>query len=428
LRCVREYVAYIKGFSHNAKLYLWSSLLGSIASGLTYVVFNLYLLRIGHAESFLGQLVFYSAIAGTLFALPAGRASDRFGRRRSLLVSEAVAISAVLAQVVKPVPGILVPATVVAGAGWTVNVVSSSPLLVETSRPEERPHLFGFHSALVMGASVIGSSLGGLLPKLFSSLMPAAADPVVALRSTLLVGVALWAVALLPLILMREEGRSLSPVSTARSAGWLRVSLSDPRLVAKLLIPTLLIAFGAGLIMPLQNVFMDRYLSATPAQIGLVIGLGSLLTGIASLVAPILALRWGKIRAAVGSQLLSLPFLAVMGLVPYFWVYAVASLIRGALMNLSNPLIANFSMEILDPHERATVNSLLNMGWSLGWAVSGWAGGWVMQNVSYTLPYAFTFVLYLSSITLFYRFFRAYDPPLARPVRPASSPCGAGKG
>ncbi len=417
MRYVREYLAYINGFSRNARLYLYSSLLGGIASGLTFVVFNLYLLRVGQTENFLGMLVFYSAMAGMLFALPAGRASDHFGRRKALLVSEAIAIAAVFAQVIRPVPGVLLPATIIAGAAWTVNMVTSSPLLVETSRPEERAHLFGLHSALVMGSSVIGSNLGGLLPKLFAGLHPAAAEH---LKATLLIGVVLWAVALVPLVLMREEKRSPVPVLTAVSAGRLR--LSSPRLTVKLLIPGILVAFGAGLIMPLQNVFMDRYLGATPAQIGLIFGIGSLLTGIGSLAAPFLAVRWGKVRAAAASQFLSLPFLAIMGLVPHLWVYGVASLIRGALMNLSNPLIANFNMEVLQAHERATVNSLLNMGWSLGWAVSGWAGGWIMQNISYTLPYGITFVLYTASIATFYYFFRSYDTPLAgrSPAAPAA--------
>jgi len=416
LHYVREYLAYIRGFSRNARLYLCSSLLGGIAGGLTFVVFNLYLLRVGQTESFLGMLVFYSSIAGVVFALPAGRFSDRFGRRRALLVSEAIAITAVLAQVLRPVPGVLLPAAVIAGAAWTVNMVTSSPLLVETSVTRERAHLFGMHSALVMGSSVIGSNLGGLLPKFFAHLIPSG-GAAGSLQATLLVGVTLWAVALIPLVLMREERRSPVPVVTAVSSGWLR--LSDPRLTVRLLIPGILVAFGAGLIMPLQNVFMDRYLGATPAQIGLIFGAGSLLTGIGSLVAPFLAVRWGKVRAAAASQFLSLPFLAIMGLVPNLWVYAVASLIRGALMNLSNPLIANFNMEVLQAHERATVNSLINLVWSLGWAVSGWAGGYIMHSISYTLPYGLTFVLYSASIATFYFFFRDYDPPLPRPLPPA---------
>ncbi len=408
---VREYVAYVRGFSRNAKLYLWSSSLQSLASGVTFVVMNLYLLRIGRGESLLGALVFYSAIAGVIFALPAGRASDRFGRRPALLSSGLVYVGATLVQVIHPVPAVLVPATLVAGAASAVAMVTGGPILVETSTEEDRAHLFGFQFALSMGASVVGSNLGGILPKMFGAIGGGGPDTTFALRATLYVGVALAALSLLPVLPMREKKRGPAPTS---ATGLLRLNLSDPRLVGRLLLPQILVGLGAGLIMPLQNVFMSRRLGATTAEIGLIFSISSALTAVGALVAPLLARRWGKVRAITASQLVSVPFLAVMGLAPWLWVYGVAALVRSALMNLANPLINNFCLEVVDSHERATVSSLIQIVWNLGWAVSGYAGGWIMQNVSYTLPYAFTLVLYSASIITFFVFFVRYDPPLRR--------------
>lgn len=411
-----RYLAYAQHFSPNAKLYLWSTFVGGVAMGVTYVVFNLYLLRTGLDESFLGLMVFYSSIAGVVFALPAGRASDRFGRRAALLVSQAVAVTALLVQIIYPQPGVLIPATVIAGAAWAVNMVTSAPLLVETSRPEERAHLFGLHSALMLGTSFVGSNLGGFLPRLFSSFYQVAPDAALPLQATLLTGAGLWLLATIPLFRLKEERGAPEPVAAAVGMRWL--GLSDPKLVAKIILPGLVTSLGAGLIMPLQNVFMDRHLGATPEQIGLIFSLGALLTGVASLVAPALAERWGKVRGAAFSQYASLPFLALMGLAPHIWVYGAAALIRGALMNLSNPLVTNFNMELVSARERATVNSLVSMSWNLGWAVSGWAGGSIMANVSYTLPYAMTFGIYLVAITLFYLTFKDYERPPVRPVDP----------
>ncbi|MCL6581326.1 MAG: MFS transporter [Firmicutes bacterium] len=407
MRYIREYAAYVKGFSRNAKLFLWSCTLVAMGQSVVGVAYNLYLLEVGLGETHLGSLVFYSSLAGVVFSLPAGRASDRFGRRLSLIVASGVAVAATLVQVLHPRFEVLVPATLIAGAAWTVSAVTGGPLLVESSSEEERAHLFGFESALFMVASMAGSYLGGLLPRLLGVLL-GSGPPLVGLRTTLLAGVGLLALSLVPLFPLVEGPRARLPVLTSASA-WL--SFSDGRLVGKLLVPQALIGLGAGLIVPLQNVFMTRYLGASPAQIGLMFSLSSALTGVGSLVAPGLARRWGKIRAVAVSQLSSLPFLALMGLVPNVRVYVVASLVRSSLMNLANPLVSSFNLEVVPPYERATVNSLINMVWNSGWAVSGWVGGWVMQNVSYTLPYGFTFVLYLMSILLFYRFFRAYDRP-----------------
>ncbi len=430
---ILEYAAFVKGFSRTAKLYLLSSGLTALAQGVAGVVMNLYLVRIGLGESFLGALTSYSSLAGAIFALPAGRASDRYGRRLALLTSGVVGVAGTLAQVIRPIPEVLVPATFIAGAAFTVTMVTGGPLLVEASGERERTHLFGFQSALVLGLMVVGSSVGGYLPKVFGAFYAVDAGSVVSLRATLYAGLALYLLSLIPLLSMREgprvspaagggpraaeatstgesPGVGAGPMSIAprgRAPSWLR--LSDPDLVRKLLLPQALVSLGAGLIVPLQNVFMDRYLRASPVQIGIVFGLTSAVTGIGSLAAPLMARRLGKIRAVTACQLASLPFMAMMGLSPRFWVYSAASLVRSSLMNLASPLITSFSLEVVNSRERATVSSLINMFWSLGWAVSAWAGGWVMQHVSYTLPYGLALLFYAPSILLFYHYFKGYE-------------------
>lgn len=410
---IQEYVAFIRGFSRNAKLFLWSSALQSLAFGVMSVVTNLYFIRVGLNEGLLGALALVAAWAGMVFALPSGRAIDRFGRRDALLASGAIGVAGAWAQAAFPFPGVLVPATLVSGAAWTVSMIAGGPILVETSTQGDRTHLFGFQFALIMVATVVGSNLGGLLPKVFGALAGLGADSAPALRATFYTGAALLALSLVPLLPMGEAKRAPAPARPPGST-WLNLNLSNARLVRRLLVPQALVGLGAGLVMPLQNVFMNRHLGATAAEIGLIFSISSALTAVGALLAPLLARRWGKVRAVTASQLISLPFLATMGLAPRLWVYGVASLIRSSLMNLANPLITNFCLEVAETHERATVNSLINMVWNLGWGISGYAGGWMMQRISYTLPYAFTFVLYAASITIFYLYFRDYDPPLRR--------------
>lgn len=404
---VAEYISFIKGFSRNAKLYLWACVMQNLAYGVTSVVMNLYFVRVGLHESLLGALVFYSSMAGVVFALPAGRLSDRRGRRPLLLLGGLIYAGATLVQVMHPSAAVLIPTTLVAGAASAAAMVTGGPILVESSSTEDRTHLFGFQSALGLAAAVVGSNLGGLLPKAFGALAGSGPDTAFALEATLYVGVALAALSLAPILRMREERREPAPVATAASS-WL--NLSDPRLVGRILLPQLLVGLGAGFFVPLQNVFMSRHLGASTAEIGLVFSVSEAFTAVGALSAPLLARRWGKVRAVTASQLASLPFLAIMGLSPRLWVYGGAAFLRCALMNMANPLISNFCLEVVGARERATVSSLMSVMWNFGWAVSGYASGWIMQNVSYTLPYAFTFVLYAASIVAFWLFFWRQDP------------------
>jgi len=412
IRFIQEYVSFIRGFSRNAVLFLWCSSLSSLSYGISSVVLNVYFIHVGLSEGLLGALIFYSSIAGMLFSLPGGRASDRFGRRPVLLVSGLVYAAASVVQVAFPFAGVLVGTTLVAGASSAAAMVTGGPILVEASTASDRAHLFGLWSALGLVATVVGNALGGLLPTLFGT-FSGGADTAFALRSTLYVGAALSALSVVPLLGLKESGPLPAAAASAAPLGWL--GLPDRRLVARILLPQFLVGLGAGFFVPLQNVFMSRRLGATVAEIGLVAWTSSAATALGSLGSPALARRWGKVRAITFTQLASLPFLAVMGLSGDFWVYGAASLVRCALMNLATPLINTFNLEIVGPGERATVSSLIQTVWNLGWALSGYAAGWIMQHVSYRLPYAFTLVLYTVSITSFYGYFRHYDhcnPPV----------------
>ncbi len=448
---VREYVAFIRGFSRDAKLYLWASALQSMAYGITMVVANLYFVQAGLTEGLLGALSLVSAWAALVFALPGGRAIDWFGRRKALFASGLVWGLGTVLQAAFPTAAVLVPATLLAGAASCIANIVGGPILVENSSESDRAHLFGFQFFVTSATMVVGSYLGGFLPTVFGGLSGLGASSTLALRDTFYVGAAMVVVSLIAVIPMRDErisgatggagaagaaagaagaGGTGVAASGRRSLvpGFLRLRFKDRRLVGRLLLPQVLVSLGAGLIMPLQNVFMSRRLGATPAEIALIFAISSALTGFGGLAAPLLARRWGKITAAAASQFISLPLLAVMGLTPHLWVYGVVSLIRGSLMNMANPLISSFTLEVVESRERATVNSLVSMSWNLGWGLSSYIGGWMMQSISYTLPYAFTIVLYTASISSFYYFFRSYDRPALPPEPSGVAAVGGGAG
>jgi predicted MFS family arabinose efflux permease len=112
-----------------------------------------------------------------------------------------------------------------------------------------------------------------------------------------------------------------------------------------------------------------------------------------------------KVDAAVLTQVLGILLLLVMALSRSFAIAAIAALFRGMLANMGGPLISSFSMELVPAKERATINSVTEMAWSLGWAVSARVGGWMITRYSYELPYFFTSGLYLVCAGLYWSFF-----------------------
>jgi predicted MFS family arabinose efflux permease len=95
-----------------------------------------------------------------------------------------------------------------------------------------------------------------------------------------------------------------------------------------------------------------------------------------------------------------------MGLVPVFGASAGSFLVRTALMNMSAPLLAAYSMGIVPTHVRPLAASLLMLAWNGGWAISAWISGRVQVAAGFTPLFLITATLYTASIVMMYVAFR----------------------
>jgi MFS family permease len=127
--------------------------------------------------------------------------------------------------------------------------------------------------------------------------------------------------------------------------------------------------------------------------------------GVGLLIAPPIADRMGKIQLVVVTQGLSIPFLALLGYAPWFWISGAAYYVRIALMNMSSPVYQTFVMESVEPGSRATVASLVSMANSFGWAFSPSISGWLQVKYGFGPVFASVLVLYTLSVYLYWKYF-----------------------
>jgi len=411
MQAIYEYLKRIKSFSANARLFLLASFAGALYHSVFSVLGNLYVLRAGLTETFLGTMISTASFASVLFALPAGLLSDRIGRRKALVLAACVAAAMQLMIILFPSGLVILVATFLGGAASAVMMVSGSPFLAENSTREERSHLFSISSASFTVSGVGGSFLGGALPLMWARTLHSTADSLVVYRATLLSAFLLLALAIIPYFLIKEK-----VIQRTGNGSRFSLRLARPRLVGCFVIPELFMGLGAGLVIPFLNVYFAKHLRATSTQIGLIFSVMSLVTTIGVLGAPILGRKYGKVGATVLTRLLSVPLLIVIAMANNLWFAASAAWLRSALMNMSNPLVGSFTMEVLEPSERATVSSILGMTWNLGWGISARLAGHIMKTYSYSLPYFFTAVLYTISAITFYRFFANREQELTATV------------
>lgn len=399
---MHEYSIQLRAFSMNARLYLLNVIIVGAAMGVFRLLFNFYVLSLGYDEALLGRLITISNLTALLAALPMGYLADLLGRKYALLLSGALMSASIMGIVLWPSEGTLYGMNVVSGIGQSLGAVSMAPFLMENSGEKERTYLFSFSSGLQMAMASVGNWIGGYLPTWIGNTRGVPAISSQAYAGSLMIVSLTIVVGLIPLIMLRTPRLQLAEKSVFAPIAY---ASKNPVLLGKLILPMLITAIGAGLIMPFMNLFFRQVHGQPDPVIGSLFAWGSLAMGLGLLLAPPLADRMGKIQFVVVTQSLSIPFLIVLGFSPYFWMSAGAYYIRLTLMNMSSPVYQTFVMEHVEPPARATVASLVSMAWNFGWAFSPTLSGYLQVQYGFGPPFLGTIILYTISTIMYYIFF-----------------------
>jgi MFS family permease len=392
----------VRQFSSNARLYLASIILTGAALGIYRLLFNYYVLSLNMDANVVGQLTSTNSMTALILAVPMGYLADTLGRKKAFIIGGLALCMSIAGIVLWPFKGVLFAMSVLSGAAQSLSAVTMSPFLLENSGAEERTYLFSLASGAQMTASFVGNSIGGNLPSWIarqqgfgptSSMAYAGALAIVALVA--LVGLAPFLFMKMPQ-LKRSERALFAPFAYAAK---------EPKLLGKLILPMLVTSIGAGLFMPFMNVFFRVVYHQPDPVIGNIMAWGALAMGIGLVIAPPIADRMGKIQLVVITQGLSIPFLAMLGFAPWFWLSGMAYYVRIALMNMSGPVYQTFVMERVEPGARATVASLVSMANNFGYAFSPSISGWLQVRYGFGPVFACVLVLYTISVYLYWKFF-----------------------
>jgi len=393
--------------SRNAKLYLAATIMQGLSSGIWGVIFYLYLnlSEIGYQPDFIGNMFTASALATGFVALPAGLICERIGLKKAIIISYTANFFS-LAQIFVLQAPLLLFASLSSGLIGTIGWVASAPFMMENSRKEERTYLFSVSWALMIIMGVVGSYIGGVIPDLIntSAGLPTGENgSAFGYRIALGISVVLALTSLLPIALVKEEKK----LERQRMTELLSLrNIKSPKTIIKFMIPTGIIGFGAGFIVPLFNLFFKLKFSATTEQIGIISALSSVTLGIGTLAAPLLSEKLGKVKSVVLCQFLSMPFIMLMTLAPNLALASLAFITRGALMNMVGPISTTLQMELVTETERATTNGLMVMADNIPRAVTASVSGRMMTESDFFTPFMITTFTYFLASSLYYLFFR----------------------
>jgi MFS family permease len=362
----QEWATQIRSYNRNIRLALLGSMFIQIGMGIFMVIYNFYVRELGYEEDVNGKIISMNSLATALILIPAGILSDRLGRKKVMLFGSFVTGLLLIFRSITEAQSLLIMFAFLTGLTMAFVMVSGIPWLAENSSEEQRVHLFSIQFAVMTGANVIGSILGGALTDLFSL----GFSEVESIRFTLLIGAIIFLVGIIPMTKFKELPKTKIKKNSAVK-GKFKVEKNKYTMIILFAIPALLIGFGAGLVIPYLNLYFSDRFAASNTMIGFIISLGQAATAIAIIIGPLVVKKVGEVKAVVILQLLSLPFLLLTAFTEHLWLAAVGFLFRQALMNAGNPIQSSLMMSMVDDSVKGLANSVNQMVFNLGWAVMG---------------------------------------------------------
>ncbi len=396
------------GLSKDAKYLIYQSIFPAIAYGLFFTDISYFLTTVqGLSYSFMGIVITTMGIATFAASIPLGIAADRYGRKKMLILGNVIAgvIMAVFAFTTDP--ALLLVAAVFEGISEGAFSASSGAWLAEKVDASKRNiafSLYGFAHSMAFG---IGSLAIPVV--LVFELMGFSNRTSHSVLYILVAAISL--VSTVMLLRVRESKRSGKAKVVKADAEAKKASKDSRQILAKYVVTGAIIAFGAGMVVPLMTAWLRLQYGVPDVISGPILGLVSIIIGVATLTGPPLAKRLGLVKAIVITQAASTIFMFATPLSSSYAIACSVYTVRAFLMNMASPLSQSLIMGLVKEDERGLASGVNTALWTLPNALSTFIGAYLMSIQLLAAPFFIASIFYIVSIGLFWFFFRKIKMP-----------------
>ena len=337
-----------------------------------FFLYNLYLLQLGFHEDFLGVLagaMTAGNIAGSLLAVVA---MQRFGIRRTLMVSFTVTAALAALRAYVTFPPALIGLAAIAGLVSAAWPVAYSPAVTQLTTEKSRPFGFSLICSAGISIGIVGGLAAGRLPGWIARLHLAPAG-IGSYRLALFSGCAFVLLSLVPL-----RGVDFGAAQPHER----KLHRPSPRLM-RFLIAMAAWNLGTGALNPFFNVFFAQHIHLPVQQIGYVFAAAQIAQVAAILLSPLVFRKFGLTRGISGMQLataLALVSLAAAG-GPIWAAVGYSAYMMSQYM--SEPGQFTLLMEAVRAPERNSASALNFLVSYAGQAIAAAGAGWLLAHFGY---------------------------------------------
>ncbi|HET9015350.1 MAG TPA: MFS transporter [Thermomicrobiaceae bacterium] len=414
------YFRQIGSYSREVKLFLLYNLFSNIGIGVFTLIYNLYLVQLGYRADFIGTFNAVTTISMAAAALVMGPVILRFGTWRCITLGTVFYVLTSAALSVFPASWAILVFALLSGIGAAFVTVPLMPFIVEWARPEARGTVAALTFSLNSLSVTVGSLIGGWSPAILAALLAVRVTDVPTYRLTLLLGLAVTAISLGPMWLMRQARDAVPPdmAPMISSVDSLTARRRVRRDVTAFILAGLLLSVGAGVILPFYNIFLES-LGSPPGQIGMVFSLAGIVGAVFGLVAPVMSRRLGPLPAGLITRLVPIPAFALVAVSPGLGLAIVSYVLRATSGSVAWPIESTFMADVLPPRARANAYSLRSGAWNLGYAFASLLGGLIIVAGGYRPTFVLFTIFATASIAVYAGYFWWYYRDLSRGARAA---------
>lgn len=391
------------GIPKEAKYLIYAGILPAIAYGMFSTDIAYFLTHVqGLSDVFMGSLIMIIGLSSVVFSIPLGMISDRYGRKKMLIIGNIIASAVIAVFALTDNPSILVIAAFLSGISEASFATSSSAMMAEKAGDLKRTAVFSLNGVI----NGISFGLGGFaipLTFFFSHIGFNDKD------SHILLYVILASLSMLSTLIMLKitESRALKKSKNIKSF----FPQKSKGVLFKYVLTGSIVAFGAGMFVPLMARWFYLAYGISDALSGPLLGTANILIGFATISAPYLAKRIGLVNSIVTTQAFSTLFMFTIPVSPTFLVASTLYIIRTFLMNMAGPPQQSMIMGLVAEDERGVASGISSALWRLPNSLSTGIGAWLLQNGLLAAPFYIATILYILSISLFWKFFKNIKLP-----------------
>ena len=395
---------------YDAKLLMASRGIRSFAFSYLNVVFAIYLDQLGYTPVMIGIIFSVAYLAGALLTAVWGYLSDRYGRRKILMLLAVLTIISNGIYIFFSGLVFILLAVVIAnvGAGGSCGGGSGGgpfnpveeALLAEKCQPENRNQVFALNSFV---GSITGSigALGAGLPQYLQEMRGWTA---VSSYKPLFMLTIIFSLILL--YVYSAIGEEHQPQKTEK-----KISKATGVFVTKMSLLSFVDNFGAGLAGSLVSYWFFLRFGVELKSLGLLFFISYFLAALSFLSAPIIARYIGLVKTMAFSHGLASMIYLLIPLAPTFKIAATMLAVRSYFAYMDNPLRSSFTMAMVRSTERGSAAGVTSLARIVPFGISPTISTYLMQSVSLTLSLFIGGGLQLINDVAFYLMFRHIRPP-----------------